>query len=41
VLAQSSQGGADRPEPTARDAATQAAVQYLRDRGLGTQYARR
>jgi carboxyl-terminal processing protease len=41
VLAQSSQGGADRPEPTSRDAATQAAVQYLRDRGLGTQYARR
>jgi carboxyl-terminal processing protease len=30
VLAQSSQGGADRPEPTSRDAATQAAVQYAR-----------
>jgi C-terminal processing protease CtpA/Prc len=41
VLPQSGQAGADRPEPTARDAATQAAVQYLRDRGLGTQYARR
>jgi carboxyl-terminal processing protease len=29
-----------RMEPSARDAATQAALQYLRDRGLGTQYAR-
>jgi carboxyl-terminal processing protease len=27
-------------EPSARDAAAQAALQYLRDRGLGTQYAR-
>jgi carboxyl-terminal processing protease len=41
VLPDSSQAGTSRPEPTSRDAAAQSALQYLRDRGLGTQYARR
>jgi len=33
------QHGAGQPVPVAKDAAVQAAVQYLRDRSLGTQYA--
>lgn len=41
VLPVSDQAGDVRPEPTSHDAAALAALQYLRDRGLGTQLARR